>query len=165
MTSICEYLDELIDPSVTRLILYPGDTQVEIDVNTWHLYAGDDDTLADVEKIEAKVRELAATWTTRFVGKSCRTNYALFYCWYDEQAGQLRISLSSVQNPQQHFGAVVARVDSPRPIIQRMLNDRAPGIVAAEELATCCQEASVCTLDDTEEPRYILPVWAVSHTW
>jgi len=161
MTSICEYIDQLIDPTMTRLILYPNDTGVEIDVNTWWLSAGPEDTIEDLDRIESKVRELATAWTTHFVKVRCRSNHALFYCWYDEQAGQLRVSLSSISNPQQHFGATVAHVDSPRPIIQQMLNNAHSGFIPMDELVPCDEDDE----DGNDEKPYILLVWADSHTW
>lgn len=157
MVGICTDIDKLIDPRQTRLILYPDDLSVETDVNTWWLSVYPQDAREDLDKIEAKLQELAHAWTTRFVDSKCRANRALFYCWYDELAGQLRVSLGSVIEPQRYFGAMVACVDSPRPIIQQMLN---AGVFSIDALVPVTEGDN----KEDELPSIQL-IWAVSHTW
>ncbi len=106
---------------MTRLILYPADHQVEQEINTWHIPRGLTDGLQQLEPAERLLRELAAAWSRpgRFMLRQ-RTRQAMFYCWYNSQAGYLGVSLSSRLDLQELFGPVV-QLESPRPLLEQLL--------------------------------------------
>jgi|GEM_PF-4354346 len=160
MTSICKYLEELANRE-TRLILYPADRLVEGRMNWWAVSRGSDDSPANLEVIEERLRNLAKAWTEpdRAVNLS-EVNQATFYAWYDAQSGTLNVCLTSAASPRGQFGGGIACVDEPRPIVQQLLRDPHPGTIFMDEL-------SDVTPGDRETitPPAGLAVWAVTNRW
>jgi hypothetical protein len=77
---------------------------------------------------------------------------ATFYAWYDEMAGQLRVSLVSGTTEALPFSGPIELVSSPHPVVIAALATWAPGLIPASELADV----------EWEEPRAYegsLSVW------
>ena len=134
--SIITCLRELADPGKTRIILYPNDTEVETSVNTWSISRGPDHTLADLAAVEAGLWEVARKWTNHFsfYSNPFKARLATFYALYDELAGALFVSMVSQSIPP--FGAPRTIIDSPRPILRELLQDRAPAVISNPPEAT-----------------------------
>ncbi|MEU6723478.1 hypothetical protein ABZ917_07185 [Nonomuraea wenchangensis] len=63
-----------------------------------------------------------------------------FYAWYDEQAGQLRCSVASVEPGHLPFGSRFRPVDSPVPVLALMAADALPGVVPWTDLREISDE-------------------------
>ncbi|WP_084962757.1 hypothetical protein [Thermoactinospora rubra] len=57
-----------------------------------------------------------------------------FYAWYDEQAGQLRCSVASVEPGDLPFEGRFRTVDDPAPVLALMAADAQPGVVPWADL-------------------------------
>jgi hypothetical protein len=141
---VLSYLDD------DDVALTPGDPAVEARTNTWgySLPAGPVDVLAAGAALERVANVLRARLSE--CGES-----GTFYSWYDEQAGQLRCSLSSASPGRLPFGAryhVVARATD---VVVLAAADPRPGFVAWADLAE--PEA-----EETAHPVPPFPVWAVA---
>jgi hypothetical protein len=84
-----------------------------------------------------------------------------FYAWYDEQAGQLRCSVASVEPDDLPFGGWFRPVDSPMPVLALMAADAQPGVVPWADLSEVSAEEAA-SLD--EQVEYSFPVFAVKLT-
>ncbi|MBG0819979.1 hypothetical protein HS048_04380 [Planomonospora sp. ID91781] len=84
-----------------------------------------------------------------------------FYAWYDEQAGQLRCSVASVEPDDLPFGGRFQLVGSPAPVLALMAADAQPGVVPWEDLTEVTAEENA---DSDEETRLPFPVFAVRLT-
>ncbi|MEU1393628.1 MULTISPECIES: hypothetical protein [unclassified Nonomuraea] len=101
------------------------------------------------------------------VGERLGTRFAdvagpvTFYAWYDEQAGQLRCSVASVEPSDLPFGGAFRPVDNPVPVVALMAADPLPGVVPWTDLREVPDE------DDAgpdEQVEYTFPVFAVKLT-
>ncbi len=78
----------------------------------------------------------------------------LLYCWHDEQAGQLRLSLVSASHGRLPFGCEVAPVKDLVAVVQTFLGSPYLGCIPWSELhPLAAGEVS------SEPPPYVLPVW------
>ncbi|MER6950700.1 hypothetical protein ABT294_42450 [Nonomuraea sp. NPDC000554] len=84
-----------------------------------------------------------------------------FYAWYDEQAGQLRCSVASVEPDDLPFGGPFRSVDSPAPVLALMAADAQPGVVPWADLREVSAEEDA---DSDEQVEYSFPVFAVKLT-
>jgi hypothetical protein len=118
---VLSYLDDL------EIELRPDDPIVEHCANTWHygLPAGFDVGIV-VATLGHVVRQLSERHHDR---------PGTFYCWYDEQAGQLRCSLTSKPPDQLPFGGRYRSTDDVREVLRLAVADPHPGIIPLDELA------------------------------
>ena len=79
----------------------------------------------------------------------------VFYCWFDEQASQLRFSLVSASHKQLPFWAIVKETDDFAEIANRFLNSRYHDGIPLSEFMTQ-EEAEKRSL--LEPPPYVLLV-------
>lgn len=129
-------------------VLSPSDPGAEVRFNTRWVSRSDAEA-PPADAVERRLVEVAETW----LGKC--SDAATFYAWYDEQAGQLRFSLSSARPEDLPFGATVRLLTDPSSIVATFLADPHPGVIFLEELADVSDE------DEKELSAYELPVWAV----
>jgi hypothetical protein len=157
MSSIKDQLRELLtDP----LVLDPTDRQAEHETNTWWLSCGDRDGPDDLPDVERLLLDVANAWLDR--ARSLRpTGQATFYTWYDEQAGQLRVSLTSLDPGNLPFGAAVALLGSPRPVLRQLLSDPHPGFVTWSALRPMSPDEA----EPLESPPFEVAVWAQTVVW
>lgn len=138
---IRSYLDD------EEVALNPNDPKTEVATNTWaYSVAGSDPELAS--EVVAALRETAEGLRVRLETSETRGK---FYAWYDEQAGQLRCSLTSLESLP--FGATLREVYDPREIVNAAL---AHGTV---DLSEAIEEAPA---DYVGETGPTLAVW-VAH--
>ena len=116
---VLSYLD---DPEVR---LRPDDPMAEVRGNTWHygVPAGTFNKSAVAAVLEHVIRQLS----TRQNGYP-----GTFYCWYDEQAGQLRCSLTSRPADRLPFGSRYRPTTEVTEILHLAASDPRPGAVRAE---------------------------------
>ncbi|MER6594600.1 hypothetical protein ABT214_22665 [Micromonospora purpureochromogenes] len=79
-----------------------------------------------------------------------------FYAWYDEQAGQLRCSLTSASPDRLPFGAPYRSTFDAAEVVALAAADPSPGLVPWEELETV--ESAAASSVDQELPSPF-PVW------
>ncbi|MGA4994286.1 hypothetical protein [Nonomuraea bangladeshensis] len=84
-----------------------------------------------------------------------------FYAWYDEQAGQLRCSVASVEPHNLPFRGGFRPVDSPVPVVALMAADPLPGVVPWTDLREVSDEVDA---SPDEQVEYTFPVFAVKLT-
>jgi hypothetical protein len=78
----------------------------------------------------------------------------LMYCWHDEQAGQLRLSLVSASHGRLPFGCEVAPVEDLGAVVRSFLGSPYLGGIDWSELRPSAADE---VADDS--PPYVLPVW------
>ncbi|MER7362638.1 hypothetical protein [Nonomuraea wenchangensis] len=84
-----------------------------------------------------------------------------FYAWYDEQAGQLRCSVASVEPDDLPFRGRFRSVDDPAPVLALMAADVRPGVVPWADLREVSGEEAA---GSAEQVEYSFPVFAVKLT-
>jgi hypothetical protein len=110
-------------------VLAVGNTRLEQRENTWSVTRATTD-VATAEEIGRALRQIASAWLAHAQGQGGGT----FYAWYDEQAGQLRMSMTSALPEALPFGAPVQQAASPTDIARLVLRDDSPGIIGWDEL-------------------------------
>lgn len=139
------YLD---DPEVA---LRPEDPVQESRLNTWGYSLGGGPV--DVEAIVTALD---------FVRRGLRRRLAdqphpgTFYAWYDEQAGQLRCSLTSAAPSRLPFDGTYRVTADAAEIVSRAAADPHPGRVTFDDLTPVDSST-----DDGAGDRAPFPVWAV----
>ena len=138
---VMSYLDD------HEVELRPDDTVREARVNTWAygLPVGGFDVSAVAAALELVARRLSE----RLDGRR-----GTFYCWYDEQAGRLRCSLTSRLADQLPFGGRHQPVLDVAEVLHRAAGDPHPGVVLWEELSESAKSG-----DPIEIPLPPFPVW------
>jgi hypothetical protein len=131
---------------------------VEARENTWSVRRADEDP-SSVASVDAALRSLAEAWADR-LQKHRAHGDATFYVWYDAQAGELRVSLSSQRASALPFGATVRLLSDPRPILDEFLNDSSPGAIPWTDLMPA-QPSDVDEMADLGT----LAVWAKELNW
>lgn len=99
--------------------------------------------------VVAALHEVAGGLRLRLQNSAVRGR---FYVWYDEQAGQLRCSLTSLE--ELPFGATLRPTSDPGPIVHAALMDPSPGVI---ELRGATEAPSM----SVEEYGTTLDVWVV----
>jgi hypothetical protein len=138
---VLSYLD---DPDIG---LRPDDPVAESRANTWcySLPTGGFDVAAVAATLAHVFRQLSTRQNSRT---------GTFYCWYDEQAGQLRCSLTSRPVDRLPFGGRYRPTVEVTEVLHRAAADPQPGAVLWEELTDL--------QDSTESPEQSpapFPVW------
>ncbi|NIJ03460.1 hypothetical protein FHR86_003819 [Paenarthrobacter ilicis] len=139
------YLD---DPD---LVLLPDHPEKEVRANTWS-YSAATSPRSSAADLAAALDEVVNGLRDRF---GTAPNRGTFYAWYDEQAGQLRCSLTS--QSQLPFGGRIRKTTNSALVIDRMLSDQSPGFISFGRLREVpFSSASAAEAEDDE-----LIVWAV----
>jgi hypothetical protein len=135
-----------------RLSLAPHDLNAEFGNTRWFGATPDERSALSVEQVVSAFRE-AARAVQRAIGAEGVGRPATFYVWHDEQAGQLRCSVSSRTADALPFGGEYRPTDDLSAIVAAFLSDRAPGFVGWEEFEPGGEPGP-------EEIRYPpFPVW------
>ena len=118
---VLSYLDD------REIELRPDDPVAESRANTWH-YA--------LPAAGFDIGAVAATLEHVFRHLSKRQNGqpGTFYCWYDEQAGQLRCSLTSRPVDRLPFGGRYRPTTDVTEVLLQAASDPRPGAVLWDEL-------------------------------
>lgn len=127
--------------------LLPDDPVAEVRRNTWGFHA--DTARVDVLEVVTALNFVAGSLRKRFADQGSGT----FYAWYDEQAGQMRCSLSSRPPESLPFTAPYVATGDPVEVVRLVVVDRTPGLVPWSELMP--EEAE----DMPEEPPVPFLVW------
>jgi hypothetical protein len=80
----------------------------------------------------------------------------LMYCWHDEQAGQLRLSLVSASHGRLPFGCEVAPVEDLGAVVRSFLGSPYLAGIPWSELPPLAADEVA-----NEPPPFVLPVWIV----
>jgi len=149
LKSIAEVADE-------PLTLNPADPMAEARTSTWWLSADPDDRVAlSVGQVCAAFERAAEALRSRIRSLGLQGTVT-FYVWHDEQAGQLRCSMSSQAPDTLPFRGAYIATDALGPIIERFLGDQEPGHIPWSELNT---ETSQPANETVVSP---FPVWTRS---
>jgi hypothetical protein len=93
-------------------IVFDDEINVEARANVWSFGIANDEAETLVrEDIVEFVFDVAALRERRILEEVGRTRPMVFYCWFDEQAGNLRIGLVSAHHGYLPFGAIVQPTD------------------------------------------------------
>lgn len=84
-------------------------------------------------------------------------NPMIFYCWFDDQASQLRFSLVSTSHNRLPFGAIVEETDNFAQIVKLFLSSRYHNGIPLEEFKVVEME-ELDKRNLPEPPPYVLPV-------
>ncbi|AEV85053.1 hypothetical protein ACWT_4029 [Actinoplanes sp. SE50] len=137
------YLD---DPEIA---LRADDLEAEHRTNTWHYSVPNRfDLTAVAAALEHVVRHLA---------KRHGPGPGIFYCWYDEQAGQLRCSLTSKPADSLPFGGRYRLTPEVTDVLLLAASDAQPGRIPWTELTEVQNSADLSR--QNPDP---FPVWAAA---
>lgn len=112
----------------------------------------------DVRPVERALVTVGERLGVRFVDA---VGPVTFYAWYDEQAGQLRCSVASVEPDDLPFGGRFRSVDDPAPVLALMAADVQPGVVPWADLREVSAEEAA---GPDEQVECSFPVFAVKLT-
>ncbi|BCJ39029.1 hypothetical protein Athai_65320 [Actinocatenispora thailandica] len=141
---VLSYLDD------EDVALTPGDPAAETRTNTWG-YAVPPEQI-DVPAVGSALSQVASELGGRL---SRRGEVGTCYAWYDEQAGQVRCSLSSAPPDRLAFGGRYRLVARATDVVALAAADQTPGLVAWAALAD----------SNADEPAVRVPpfpVWAAA---
>ncbi|MFB9331551.1 hypothetical protein [Actinoplanes octamycinicus] len=140
---VLSYLD---DPEID---LHADNPEVERRLNTWHysLPIG-----FDLAAVAAALQHVVRQLSKRHSGRP-----GTFYCWYDEQAGQLRCSLTSKTVDELPFGGRYRPTPDVTDVLGLAASDAQPGTIPWDELTEV--EDSAESSQRTPDP---FPVWAAA---
>jgi len=150
LTFIAEVADE-------PLVLDPGNWATESQTNTWWLDADAE------ERATLSVDDVAAAFegTAELLRHRIRAlrfhGTATFYVWHDEQARQLRCSVSSQRPESLPFGGTYVLTETLEPIITSFLDDSDPGSVPWTDLTQIESDGQDRAEADSMPPPF--PVW------
>lgn len=142
---VVTYLD---DPDI---VLLPDHPEKEVRANTW-AYSAATSPRSSAADLAAALDEVVKGLRGRF---KTAPNRGTFYAWYDEQAGQLRCSLTS-QSQLPFRGTIRTTTDSAL-VIDRMLSDQSPGFISFDRL----REVPFSAASAEEPENNASLVWAV----
>ncbi|WP_406042343.1 hypothetical protein OG799_01625 [Micromonospora sp. NBC_00898] len=133
-----------------EVALLPDEPDREPRLNTWcyGVPEGQMDVTAVVAALHLVRLELQKRWSGQDASGT-------FYAWYDEQAGQLRCSLTSASPDRLPFGAPYRSTSDAAEVVALAAADPSPGLVPWEELET---ESAAASSGDQELPSPF-PVW------
>ncbi|NYF56067.1 hypothetical protein [Micromonospora purpureochromogenes] len=138
------YLDD------DEVMLLPDDPDRECRVNKWCY--GVPDAAIDVPAVVAALhlvhRELGRRWASP----------GTFYAWYDEQAGQLRCSLTSAPADRLPFAAPYRSTTDATEVVALVAADPNPGFVPWSELATVDSATASLTVELPPFPVWVAPL-------
>ncbi|SIN28401.1 hypothetical protein [Micromonospora cremea] len=142
-TLVRSYLDD------DEVRLLPDDPDGEHRLNTWGYSILDGG--ADVVAVVAALEFVSCELRQRTAGSGT------FYAWYDEQAGQLRCSLTSAPADRLPFRAPYRASTDAAEVVALVAADSTPGLVTWNELGTV--ERTAASLATEEELPPPFPVW------
>jgi hypothetical protein len=153
-----EYLDERLYITTST-----DELREELDSNCWWINGS-------AEQIRSLSLQEWTDYIWRLIGerrdqlvKSGVAIDLVFYCWHDEQAGQLRFNLINSNHHKLPFGAKYEFVELVA-VLEPFVNDTCPGFVAWDELVEI-DLATIGTEDESEEVEYIVKVFSYTITY
>ncbi|MET7425519.1 hypothetical protein [Dactylosporangium sp. NPDC005555] len=147
-------IEEIAGDTVT---LTPGDVKAEFSNTHWLSAGAEELSTLSVGQVVAAFQRTARTLQQR-LGAAGPARTATFYVWHDDQAGQLRCSVSSRSRDNLPFGGRYRRTDELGAIVAGFLSDATPGLVAWEDLGP----ADAVDAPDSSCPPF--PVWTFDLT-
>lgn len=143
-TTLADHVWSYLDDDEVEL--RPHDPDREARTNTW-AYSVDGSDPDQTPAVVAALRDVADGLRLRLRDSTVRGK---FYAWYDEQAGQLRCSLTSLESLP--FDATLRPRSDPGPIVQAALSDPSPEFIDLDG-------AVDAPADFLEESGTTLEVW------
>jgi hypothetical protein len=146
---VLSYLDD------DEVGLLPDDPVTEARRNTWwySVRTGSVDVPAVVAALDVVAAALRRRPATHRSGT--------FYTWYDQQAGQLRCSLSSFPPESLPFQAPYVVTGDAAEVVRLAAMDREPGVVSWSELVDVTDEAAHADMPKAQPPSPF-PVWCAA---
>jgi hypothetical protein len=143
----------LVAATADAVVVRPDSIESEAQGNLWWLSLSVEEVATvSASEVEEVVRAIAAARGRWLTGNAAGP--MIFYCWHDEQAGHLCLSLVSVNHGRLAFACEVAPVDDLDAIVRSFLASPYFEGVPWSELQ------SVSTEDATGEALpHVLPVW------
>jgi hypothetical protein len=119
---VAHFLDSLDEVLADQPCLGDGDTENEARTNLWSFSATRREIAALRESdVSSFLEKIIARRDQQVAARHGRSRQALFYCWFDEPAVQLRFSLISQYSGRLPFCCPIDRVDTPDRIIASFL--------------------------------------------
>lgn len=149
-----EFIERIAHEPVT---LAPGDRAAESADNThWLGASAEERASVTVDEVVAAFARTARAVLERGTGP------ATFYVWHDEQAGQLRCSVTSRTPTTLPFGGTYYPTDDLTGIVTDFLTDHSPGFIPWTDL-TETDEGPADEDPAPPEPQYPpFPVWTTT---
>jgi hypothetical protein len=143
----------LAEATASAVVVRPDDIDAEAQGNLWSFSLSAEQaaavSAAQVEDFIRSIAEARARWLT-----AAGAGPMLLYCWHDEQAGQLRLSLVSTNHGRLPFGCEVVPAGELGAVVRSFL--------ASPDLDGVPWSELPALLGDEEAgdvPPYLLPVW------
>lgn len=147
----------LADVANDEVIISAGDINVEASENLWSFSLSADQaadvTASDVEVFLQAIIGARREWLSV---QGVNTGSIRFYCWHDEQAAQLRLSLVSACHGRVPFRCEVKDVSDLTEIVNSFLSSGYHDGIPWEELESVPFEGEI------QADRYVVPVWSLS---
>jgi len=144
----------LTEVSTDCILLNPDDINAEAHGNLWSFTLSSEQVAAvsktDVVDFIQTVAASRGEWLTTHA-----SGPMLFYCWHDEQAGQLRFSLVSAKHGHLPFGCEVVAADQLGTIVQSFLGSSYLGGIPWSELRLQSDDGTA-----SKSSSNVLPVWS-----
>jgi hypothetical protein len=115
------------------VVLAPEDLPTELANTVWLTASTEERGQLAVTEVVRAFEEAVRDLGRRLVADGVRHS-GTFYVWHDDQAGQLRCSVSSREPADLPFSGQYRPTNDLAPIVAAFLNDDAPGQVAWQEL-------------------------------
>jgi hypothetical protein len=147
--SLADMVRSFLDDDEVALL--PQDLDTEHRRNTWSYSVAP--AAVDVVDVVAAFNYVAAALRQRFAS---HVGVATFYAWYDEQAGQLRCSLSSLDPGSLPFDAAYATTDDAADVARLAAKDPHPGEVFWSDLVDVTEAPE----NHPGQPLDPFPVWS-----
>jgi hypothetical protein len=142
-------IQEVADEPVS---LAPEDQEAEFANTHWLGATPEERSTLSVDQVVSAFEETARALRRR-IGETDIRGMATFYVWHDEQAGQLRCSISSRTPANLPFGGNYRPAGDLGAIVTDFLSDGTPGLVLWDEL----EPADGVDADEDSYPPF--PVW------
>jgi hypothetical protein len=123
-------IQEIANAPVT---LAPDDQSAEFANTHWLAVRTAERSTLSADRVVAALQQTARA-IQRQIRATGTAATAIFYVWHDEQAGQLRCSVSSRTSATLPFGGVYRLTDDLGAIVSSFLDDLAPGMIAWDDL-------------------------------
>jgi len=147
----------LADVADDDVIISAGDINAEARGNLWS-FSLSADQAADVtaKDVEVFLQAIIGARRERLSVQGVNIGSIRFYCWNDEQAAQLRLSLVSASHGRLPFRCEVKAVGDLAEIVNSFLSSVYHDGILWKELKSFPCEGEI------QGDRYVLPVWSLS---
>jgi hypothetical protein len=143
----------LADVTADAVVIRPDNINAEGEGNFWSFSLSPEQaTVVSVAEVVEFIRAIVAARGQWLAANGARP--MLLYCWHDEQACQLRLSLVSASHGRLPFGCEVAPVEDLGAVAKSFLRSSTLGGIPWSEFRPLASDEVA-----GEPPPYVLSVW------